>query len=181
MGKSEGNFITLQTLIEKGFNPLSYRYLVLTSHYRSKLNFTWESLQAAQDALNNLYEQVSAFDQPKAGCAKFEQNFLEAVNNDLDLPKAVAIVWDLLKTDEFPPSAKLQTLLKLDQVLGLRIREVWEASKIIPETVRKLVDEREEARKTKNFIRSDELRQAIESSGYIVEDTLDGFRIKKKF
>jgi cysteinyl-tRNA synthetase len=181
MGKSEGNFITLQTLLDKGFNPLAFRYLVLTTHYRSKLNFTWESLQAAQNALNNLYEELSTFDEPKVGCTQFEQDFLEAVNDDLNTPKALAITQDLLKTEEFPTSAKLQTLLKFDQVLGLKIKEVWEAAKVIPETVRKLVDERESARKAKDFVRSDELRRAIESNGYILEDTVDGFRIKKKF
>ena len=181
MGKSEGNFIPLQTVIDKGFNPLAFRLLALTAHYRSKLNFTWESLQGAQNALNNLYEQISTFDPPKVGCAQFEQDFLEAINNDLDTPKALAIMWDLLKTEEFPTTAKLQTLLKFDRVLGLKIKEVWEASKVIPATVRKLVDEREEARKNKDFKKSDELRAAIESSGYILEDTVDGFRIKKKF
>lgn len=181
MGKSEGNFIGLQTLIDKGFNPLAFRYLVLTTHYRSKLNFTWESLQGAQNALNNLYEEVSTFDQPKVGCAQFEQDFLTTVNDDLNTPAALAIMWDLLKTDEFPASAKLQTLLKFDQVLGLKIKEVWTAAKIIPETVRRLVEEREQARQAKDFKKSDELRHAIEASGYILEDTVDGYKLKKKF
>ncbi len=181
MGKSEGNFITLQTLIDKGFNPLAFRYLVLTSHYRSKLNFTWESLQAAQNALNNLNQEVSSFDEPRVGCAQFEQDFLQAVNNDLDTPKAIAIMWDLIKTDEFPASAKAQTLFKFDQVLGLKLEETWKKSKAIPKEVQKLVDEREEARKTKDFAKSDELRKEIETAGYLLDDTLDGYKIKKKF
>jgi cysteinyl-tRNA synthetase len=181
MAKSEGTGLTLQDLVDKGFNPLAYRYLVLTSHYRSKLNFTEESQQAAQNALNNLYQEISTFDEPKVGCAQFEEDFKDAINNDLDTPKALAIMWDLVKTEEFPSSAKAQTLFKFDKVLGLKIKEIWEAAKIIPETVRELINQREIARKEKDFVRSDELRRAIESNGYIVEDTLDGFRVKKKF
>ncbi|OGE74156.1 MAG: cysteine--tRNA ligase [Candidatus Doudnabacteria bacterium RIFCSPHIGHO2_02_FULL_42_25] len=181
MGKSEGNILTLSALVDKGFNPLAYRYLVLTSHYRSKLNFTEESLTGAQHALNNLYQEISNYDEPKVGCAQFEEDFLNAVNNDLDTPKALAIMWDLIKTDEFPTSAKAQTLFKFDEILGLKMKAVWEAAKVIPDVVHKLIDEREVARKSKDFVRSDELRRAIESNGYIVEDTLDGFRVKKKF
>lgn len=180
MGKSKGNFITMQNLIDKGFNPLAFRYLVLTTHYRSKLNFTWESLQAAQNALNNLYEQVSAFDPEENGAKEFEQEFTTALNNDLDMPAAIAVMQDLIKAD-FASSAKLASLIKFDEVLGLKIKETWEAARIVPEVVRKLVAEREIARKAKDFARSDELRQEIESSGFILEDTVDGFRIKKKF
>ncbi len=180
MGKSEGNLITLQILVERGFNPLAFRYLTLTSHYRSKLNFTWDSLQAAQNALNNLYQEISTYEPPKVGCAEYEQEFLEAVSDDLNIPAALAIVWDLIKS-EYPGSAKLQSLIKFDQVLGLKIKEVWEAAKVVPETVRELINQREEARKAKDFVRSDELRRAIESNGYILEDTVDGFKIKKKY
>lgn len=180
MGKSEGNFIGLQTLVDKGFNPLAFRYLVLTSHYRSKLNFTFESLQAAQNALNNLYQEISTFDPAKESAKNFDEQFEQAINNDLDMPQAVAILHDLLKSEE-PSSVKLASLIKFDEVLGLRIKEVWSAAKVVPETVRKLVDERESARKAKDFVRSDELRVAIESNGYILEDTVDGFKIKKKF
>ena len=180
MGKSEGNFITLQTVVDKGFNPLAFRYLILTTHYRSKLNFSWESLQGAQNALNNLYAELSTYDPAAKGAPQFEQTFLDSINNDLDTPQAVAVMHDLLKS-ETPSADKLASLFKFDQVLGLKIKDVWEAAKVIPDTVRKLVDEREVARKAKDFARSDELRRAIESNGYILEDTIDGFKIKKKF
>jgi len=181
MAKSEGNFITLITLIEKGFNPLAFRYLVLTSHYRSKLNFSYDSLIGAQNALNNLYEELSSFDEPKVGCAQFEQDFLEAINNDLNTPKALAIVWDLLKTEEFPTSAKAQTLFKFDEVLGLKLKETWQKTKKIPAEVKKLIIDRETARKAKNFKQSDLLRAKIEKQGYLLEDTIDGYKLKKKF
>jgi cysteinyl-tRNA synthetase len=153
---------------------------MLTAHYRSKLNFSWVSLTAAQNALNKLYEEISTYDPPKVGCAEYEQNFLEAVNDDLNTAKGLAVVWDLLKS-EYPGHAKLQSLIKFDKILGLKIEEVWKAAKTIPQVVRKLVDDREDARKNKDFVRSDELRRAIESNGYLIEDTPDGFRIKKKF
>ncbi|MDP4001095.1 MAG: cysteine--tRNA ligase [bacterium] len=180
MGKSEGNFVTLDQMIKKKYNPLAYRYLVLTAHYRSKLNFTMQSLTAAQNALNNLYEEISSFDKPKIGCAEYEQHFADAINNDLDTPKALAIVWDMIKS-EYPSSAKLQSLIKFDEVLGLDIKKVWEESKAIPKEVQKLIDEREDARKAKDFKQSDKLRKEIEKKGYLLEDTTDGLKIKKKF
>lgn len=180
MGKSEGNLLTLEQLVDKGFNPLAYRYLVLTSHYRSKLNFTEESLTGAQNALNNLYQEISTYDPAGKVLPEYEKQFDAAINNDLETPQALAIVWDLIKS-EAASSDKLATLIKFDKIFGLKIAEVWEAAKVIPDTVRKLIDERELARKEKDFVRSDELRRAIESNGYILEDTPDGFRVKKKF
>ncbi|MBI3952510.1 MAG: cysteine--tRNA ligase [Candidatus Doudnabacteria bacterium] len=180
MAKSAKNFFKLADITDKEFAPLAFRYLLLTTHYRSKVNFTWESLTAAQNALNNLYEQISAFEPAAVGCAEYEQNFLDAINDDLDTPKALAIVWDLVRSD-YPGSAKLQSLIKFDQVLGLRIKEVWEEAKAIPESVQKLVKQRETARETKDFAKADELRKKIESNGYLVEDTETGFRLKKKY
>jgi cysteinyl-tRNA synthetase len=180
MGKSEGNIITLKTLVEKGFNPLSFRYLTLTTHYRSKLNFTWESLAAAQNALNNLYQEISTYDPASEVAAQYDEEFSKALENDLDTPKALAVMWDLVKS-ELPSSVKLATLIKFDSVLGFKIKEIWEAAKAIPDIVKKLADDREAARKEKDWVRADELRRAIEANGYLVEDTLDGIRIKKKF
>jgi cysteinyl-tRNA synthetase len=181
MAKSEGNFITLQTLIEKKFNPLAFRYLVLTTHYRSKLNFTWESLQAAQNALNNLYEEISSFEKATKEDKTFAAAFTEAINDDLNTPQALAVVWDLIKNDEVSSSVKLKTLFKFDEVLGLNLKHVWESAQEIPAAVKKLVDEREQARQAKDFKNSDQLRKEIETQGYLLEDTVDGYKLKKKF
>ncbi len=180
MAKSEGNFLTLQTIIDKGFNPLAYRYLTLTSHYRSKLNFTWESLTAAQNALNNLYQQISIYDPAGKILDSFEESFHEAIDNDLDMPAAIATMWDMIKSEN-ESADKLATLIEFDRVFGLKIEEVWKAAKTVPDVVSKLVEERELARKQKDFAKSDELRKAIESNGYVIEDTPDGVRVKKKF
>lgn len=181
MGKSEGNFLTIKELTDKGYNPLAYRFLALTAHYRSKLNFTFDSLTAAQNALNNLYSDVSSFAEAPRGIATgYDKAFREALENDLDAPKALSVVWDLIRSDE-DQSVKLGTLLKFDEVLGLDLGKVWEASRQIPDDVVKLAKEREEARKLKDFAKSDELRKIMEEKGFIAEDTPDGMKIRKKF
>lgn len=176
MAKSGSSVLTLEDLIEKGVNPLAFRYLCLTAHYRSKMNFTWESLQAAQSALKNLYREVSSYGEAKVGCAEFEQQFLTAINNDLDTPKAVAVMWDLVKSD-YPGSAKLQSLLKFDEVLGLGLAEIAEQS--TPIEVAELVKQRKKAREDKDFAKSDQLRKQIAEKGFEVVDTDQGPKLKK--
>jgi cysteinyl-tRNA synthetase len=180
MAKSEGNFLTLKNLIDRRFNPLSYRYLVLTSHYRSKLNFTQESLQAAENTLKNLYQEVSAYESGGQTLTEYETKFKEAINDDLDTPKALAITWDMLRSPN-SSADKFVTLKQFDSVLGLKVAETWEQARLIPDTIHDLLEQREEARKAKDFTRSDELRQSIEAAGYVVEDTPQGARVKKKF
>ncbi|EKE13352.1 MAG: hypothetical protein ACD_13C00025G0004, partial [uncultured bacterium] len=118
MAKSLGNVFTLGDVTKKGFDPLALRYLFLTAHYRSKLNFTWESLEAAQNAIVNLKREVSTWDNPKIGCAEFEGKFKEAANDDLNMPKALSIFWEMVKSD-YPTSAKHQSALVMNEVLGL--------------------------------------------------------------
>ena len=181
MARSEGNFTTLNDLIDKGLNPLAYRYLILTAHYRSKLNFSWDSVQGAQNALNNLYQEVSSMGEAKNVVPKFETAFQETIDDDLNTPQALAVVWDLVKNDEVASGDKLATLFKFDQILGLNLEAIWKSARKIPQAVEKLVAERETARQEKNFTKSDELRKQIETSGYLLEDTVDGYKLKKKF
>ncbi len=180
MAKSKQNFFTSKDLVDKGFDLLAFRYLILTSHYRSKLNFTWNSLKAAQTTLNNLYQETSGFDTPKTPIKSFQDAFDAAINNDIDTPKALAITWDLIRSDS-DSGEKLATLFNFDKILGLRIQKVWEESKQIPDSVQKLVKSREQARKDKDFTKSDELRKEIEASGFVLDDTTDGAKLKKKF
>lgn len=178
MAKSKENFVTLKILKDKGFNPLSLRYLTLTSHYRSKLNFSWKSLGAVERALDNLYQQFVELGSPKVGCAEFEERFLKAINTDLDTPKALAIMWDLLKSD-YPGSAKKRTLLKFDQVLGLDLDQVKKKRLVIPKKVKELVAQREKARQQKDFQKADTLRKAIEKAGFSIRDTKEGPKLTK--
>ncbi|MBI2196885.1 cysteine--tRNA ligase [Candidatus Daviesbacteria bacterium] len=178
MAKSAGNFFTLRDIEEKGFDPLAFRYLVLTAHYRDKLNFTWESLTGAQNALNNLREIIRDFDEPKIGCAQYEQDFMEAVNNDLNMPQALAVMWDMFKSD-YPSSAKAKTLLEMDKVLGLKLDEYLGKKVEVPAEVQRLVDQREQTRRSGDFKKSDGLRKKIKKLGFEIEDTPVGPRFKR--
>lgn len=181
MARREGDVYTISNIIEKGFNPLAFRYLSLTAHYRSRLNFTWKSLEAADNALNNLYREVTGFatsEDPAFGCAQYEENFLKAINDDLDTPKALTLLQDLIKS-KYPPRCKLATLYQIDKVLGLDLEKVANKSAKVPGDVKKLIEEREKARKNNNFEKSDKLRKQITDKGYEVVDTDEGQKLKK--
>src|SRR3990167_4422801 len=177
MAKSLGNIYTLYDLEKKGFYPLALRYLFLTAHYRSKLNFTWKSLESAQNALFNLREEVASWDEPKIGCAGYENDFKEAINNDLDIPKALAIMWETVKSD-YPTSARHQSVLVMDRVLGLGLEKLERAE--LPKGAKELIEKREELRKGGNFKESDKLRKELQKMGVYVEDTPQGPKWKVK-
>lgn len=188
MSKSIGNVYTIDQLIEKGFDPLAFRYLCLQAHYRSKLNFTWESLEGAQNALNRLRSTVREWDAPQTlplakgelegVCADFEQKFLDALNDDLNTPEALSIMWQLVDSDE-PTSAKATSLLMFDRVLGLQLDAYIGKQIDIPIEVQRILDERAVARTEKNWADSDRLRAEIEKLGFIVEDKPDGQKVRE--
>ncbi|MBI3485562.1 cysteine--tRNA ligase [Candidatus Daviesbacteria bacterium] len=177
MSKSKKNFYTIEDLIKKGFDPLAFRYLILTAHYRDKLNFTWESLQGASNALNNLKEEIRAWEKPKGSAGKFWQKFLESANNDLNMPQAVAVLWELIHNTD-PDYDKSADLVEMDKILGLGLADYIGKPLQIPANVLKLIKERENARKSGDFAKSDALRKEIKKLGYDVEDTPDGPKIK---
>ncbi|MBI3070151.1 MAG: class I tRNA ligase family protein, partial [Candidatus Levybacteria bacterium] len=174
MSRSKGNVYTISDLEKRDFHPLTFRYLSMMTHYRQKMNFTWEALEGAKTALNRLYEEVSTWDEPRIGCAEYEQKFLDAINNDLNMPEALSIVWDLIKSD-YPTHAKAESLFKMDEVLGLNLR-VPRVSRVprVPQEVIALVREREELRKKKRYHLSDQLRNKIKKLGYDIQDNDDG-------
>ncbi|MFA4890064.1 MAG: cysteine--tRNA ligase [Candidatus Paceibacterota bacterium] len=188
MSKSLGNIFTLRDLENKKINLLAFRYLILTSHYRSKLNFTWKSLEAAEKGLENLYNQLSAFSLPdgKAGFQlsankkvdkKFKEKFLDAINDDLNTPKALAIVQELLKSRLTTDYSKLTTILDFDKVLGLKLKDAFKSKTKQAKTPKEIValaEKREQARKAKNWAEADKLREKIRQKGYEVEDTAKG-------
>lgn len=183
MARSAGNFYILEDLEKRGFNPLSFRYLTLIAHYRSRLNFTWESLAAAENALNNLYSEITGFSsqsEAKIGCAEYESRFQARINDDLDMPGALAVTWEMVKSS-YPPGAKLRSLFKFDQVLGLNLKQIAKENSQIPREVGELIESREKARKDADFSRADEIRVQLEKSGYEVEDTSQGVVVKKIF
>ena len=178
MSKSLGNIFTVDDVKKKGFDPLGLRYLYLQTHYRQEMNFTWEALDGAQTALNKLRSEFVSWDEAKVGCAEFEQRFRDAVNQDLNLPEALSIVWEMVKSD-YPSSAKKRSLLTMDKILGLGLAEYKEEEIEIPKEIKLLIEKREKLRKEENFTEADRVRAEIEGKGYQVEDLGKGFRVKK--
>ncbi len=178
MAKSKGDFITLDTLIEKGTSPLAHRYLILTTHYRSHLSFSWESLQSAQKALENLQEKILEIKQsrsPVHGTSKkYEKEFLKFINDDLDTPKALALMWKLIKDKKI----SYKTILEFDKIFGLQLDKIKKIE--MPKKIKDLADQREKYRKEKKWKESDDARKEIESLGYQIEDTPEGYKINRK-
>jgi cysteinyl-tRNA synthetase len=180
MSKSSGEFLTLEVLKNKGFNPLAYRYLLLQTHYRKQLSFSWESLQAAQNGLNHLHQIIAGWGKAGAGCPDYEKRFAEAINDDLDTPKALAIMWELIKDPIYPDTSKKRALLKFDAVLGLGLHAIKKHTAKTPAAVEKLIAKRNAARAEKNWKESDVLRAQIEALGYTIKDTVNGTEITKQ-
>lgn len=184
MAKSEGTSYSLAEIKEKGFTAMALRYFFLQAHYRSKQNFTWEAMRAAQNGLNHLYNQVrelgirnkklEIMDVNK----NFKNKFLEAISDDLNTPRTLAVAQEVLKSD-LSAKEKLATILDFDKVLGLDLAKALEKNEL-PSEVENLAEARQAARNKKDFNRSDELRKEIENLGYMVEDTKEGQRIIRK-
>jgi len=180
MAKSLKNFYRLSDLEKRGFEPLDFRYLCLTVHYRTRLNFTWPSLEAAQSAYSALKQEISSWEEPQVGCAEFEDNFLKAVNDDLNIPQALAVAWELIKCDCCSTSAKAASLLKMDEVLGLKLKDHLGKARKLPKTISELLLEREKLRKAGKWEEADKIRREMEKIGYMLEDTTKGTAVKKK-
>lgn len=178
MSKSLGNVYSLDDLQEKGIAPLAYRYFVLGAHYRTQLNFTWEAVAGAQNALNKLIDLARTWPTPTEADEVLVDKFLDLVNNDLDTPGALALLWNTVNDSHLDPAVKAATVLAFDKVLGLALEDVVARPLKIPANVQALVDERAAARASNNWTRSDELRDEISSQGFIVEDTAEGQRLR---
>ena len=179
MSRSKRNVYTVGQLEHKKFSSMAFRYLTFLTHYRSKMNFTWEGLESAQQALDRLYEIAASLPVPQGGVGKFEQKFEDAIYNDLNMPQAVAVVWELLRSSS-PRAEIAATLFKMDELLGLKIKENVEALTNIPESVLQMVEERILLRKDRKYNAADSLRAKIERMGYILEDSKDNSRILRK-
>jgi cysteinyl-tRNA synthetase len=179
MGKSEGNFITINTLEEKGFEPIVYRFFCLSAHYRSKLNFTWGALENAKSSWNKLKTKFLNLGRQNGHInQELLKEFRDAVNNDLSMPEAVAIMWKTFSSD-ISDADKRTTILEFDKVFGLRLDALEEEQIEIPKQVQELVEKRRQARQKGKWEKADGFRREIEALGWQVEDTADGERIKK--
>ena len=182
IGKSVGNAITLAQLQDRGVSPLAYRYWLLTGHYRSPMNFTWEAVEAAQTARDRALKIFANLTGAGPIDAGYKKKFNTAIYDDLGTPAAIAVMWELLKDEKIAPGVKRATLLMFDTVLGIGFNIASakrEEAIAFPDDIHALVDEREAARATKDFAKSDALRAEIEGRGYSLEDTEKGPILKQ--
>ncbi|MBI2551599.1 cysteine--tRNA ligase [Candidatus Uhrbacteria bacterium] len=180
MSKSIGNVYTIQDLIDKGYDPIAYRYFCLQGHYRSILNFTWEGLTAAQNALNKLRQIVRDWSEPDPlATAVMHTTFMLDINNDLNTPGALRTMWQLVDDDSISSLEKTKWLVDYDRILGLGLADYIGKKIEIPKAVQDLVNERDQARARKDFVMSDELRMKLEGMGWVVKDTKEGTKVEK--
>ena len=182
MSKSLGNTYLIDDIIARGYSPLAYRLFNYSCHYRGKLNFTWEGIESANTSLIRLREGYQKHlngnsDISDEIIADIENRFHQAINDDMNMPLALSVVWEAVKYPEKSPKIA-QLLKKFDTVLGIKIDEVQETK--IPQEILGLVEERKQARSDKNWNESDRLRDLIAEKGYIVKDTKDGTEVLKK-
>lgn len=191
MAKSAGNFYTLSDIEEKGFDPLSFRYLCLQTHYQSKMNFTWEALSAAQTALEGLRKAYMSFKKDiESGKKKkrlfsrklsdFKKEILKALNDNLNTSQVLAMLWTLLKEKSLIPAEKASLIEFADEILGLNLKKGIVIMEIIPDELIELAKERDQLRKQGQFKEADQIRLRIEEKGYELRDNENGYKIIKK-
>jgi len=184
MAKSEGNFLTLENaFLKNDINPLVYRFASFLTHYRKPMEYSDEGIEAACNGLLHVQNQVrqilaAGVDAETTVHVEFKNKFSEAINDDLNMPRAMAVIQEMLKS-KIGAAQKYSTILDFDRVLGLQLDQLDQAQ-ALPEAVQKLVDARQQARQAKDFTSSDQLRAAIEELGYQVQDTKDGMKVVKK-
>jgi len=179
MGKSVGNFLRVQTLIDQGYDPLAWRFFCLGAHYRAKLNFTWDSLDGAAKALDRLRMAAYQSGEPSTPDEGYMDQFVAQINDDLNMPRAIAVTWDWV-TRERAPVVKTASLLEFDRILGLDLAAWKPAEQTIPADILTLADQRQQARVEKRWKDADALRDQIRALGYEVEDTPQGPRVSAK-
>lgn len=188
MSKSLGNVYTISQLEEKGITPLAYKLFCFTAHYRTKLNFTFEGVNSAQKALERLYDSYLKHKNgndyvDEVEIEKYRQTFLSYINDDLNMPAAMSVVWEVARNSK-KSNKYANLLLEFDKVLGLDLVNAEEhISKMeeeeIPEEIKQLIEERKEARDNKDWEKSDKIRDIIIQKGYSIKDTKEGIIVKR--
>ena len=183
MSKSLGNVYLLKDIIDRGYEALAYKLFSYSCHYRNKLNFTWEGIEAASKSLERLRNGYRLHKEGKddvedSVVSELEERFHKAINDDLNMPLAMGVVWETVRFDKKSPKLA-NLLLKFDQVLGLNVDKEQENKEEIPEEIMELVEKRKIARENKDWAKSDELRDLIKEKGYDIKDLKDGVEIKK--
>ena len=174
VSKSKGGLYTIDELEELGYKPISYRYFTFTAHYRMPLDFTLENLNSAQNSYERLKNIVAGLKDDKKTNKKYLDDFKKAIDDDLNMPNALAVLWNLLRDKD--AEGKLNTVIEMDKVFGLDLLKKEDVD--VSDEIKKLIDQREEARKNKNFKRADNIRDQLKEKGVILEDTKEGIRWK---
>ena len=182
MGKSLGNAYTLAELMAKNYDPLSLRYLYLTTHYRKVMNFTFEALDGAQTAFNKLRKLMGEWKENKSRTAlstekdqkinEFRQKFTEALNDDLNIPQALAVVWEVAKSN-IPGGDKYDLMANFDEVLGLDLNKVTNQTRLPDGQVQNLIDKRDELRVAGKYAEADAIRDQLQKLGFAIQDKKD--------
>jgi cysteinyl-tRNA synthetase len=181
MSKSEGTGYGLKEVKNKGFNPLALRYLFLQARYRSKQNFTWPAIEAAQKGFNNLVNQIRDLGNKLGQVNKdYQKKFIEKISDDFNIPQGLTIVQEILKSN-LPPQNKLATILDFNKALGLNLDKIRKEKITIPQEIKELLEKRQQARQDKDWAKADQLRKQIEKKRYQIEDTKNGPKISPKY
>ncbi|MGE4584156.1 MAG: cysteine--tRNA ligase [Sphaerochaeta sp.] len=189
MSKSKGEFLTLGLLIDKGFDPMDYRYFCLGGHYRSQLKFSFESLATARTARKNVYERIQnllsqgakQIELTSTAALAYKAAFLEHIQNDLGTPRTLADLWGVLKDEALDPSEKYSLCLFFDRIFGLRLDGIAAVrAEVFPQEALDLLARRTEAKQARNWPLADTLRAELDAMGYLVKDTPSGSSLEKK-
>jgi cysteinyl-tRNA synthetase len=181
MAKSAGEFLRVAALVERGYDPLAFRYLCLTGHYRTQLNFTWEALDAAATGLARMRTTLHSLptDARALPDAQALAQFATHVNDDLNTPRALALAWDVLR-GELPAAVRRATMLRFDEVFGLGLASWVPTREAVPDAVSALARARADARKAKQWAEADRLRAELHAAGWEMEDRADGYSLKRR-
>ena len=181
MAKSAGEFLRIGALVDRGYEPLTFRYLCLTGHYRTQLNFTWDALDAAATGLARMRSAFHALpvDAHVEAAVDLLERFTAEVSDDLNAPRALAIAWETLR-GHLPAPVKRATLARFDEVFGLGLVDWVSADEPIPPEIAAIAKARAKARKAKNFAEADRLRADLQEAGWTMEDRADGYVLKRR-
>ncbi|PLW80507.1 cysteine--tRNA ligase [Candidatus Woesearchaeota archaeon] len=181
MSKSSGDFLRLKTLIDKGFNPLHYRFFCLNAHYRQQLHFSFDALDAAKNGFENLKKKIIDLKDSKNNVetnietkTNYETNFINSISDDLNMPKAMALVQNIIKDKELSNKDKLDLLYDFDKVLGLGFKNMKKEKIEVSNDIIELAKKRKVARDNKDWSTADKIRDELKEKGYVVKDTNDG-------
>lgn len=189
MSKSSGEFLTLSLLIKKGYNPLSYRYFVLNSHYRKQLAFSFDSLTSAENAYNKLKSRIRNIKDNAAGnidknkVKKYKIDFEDCLRDDLNTANAITVLYEMLKADDLNNNEKLNLIEDFDRVLSLDLLKADEEEKDVHDElaayIEEMIQKRQEAKKNKDYALADKIRAELLEKGIMLEDTRQGVNWKK--